>query len=63
MDGCHWVYRMPEFNFKRNGATSKTSATSDSKVDKKASPTKSNFSRNSGKYATMPTKRSSEPIR
>ena len=65
-DGCHWVYRMPEFNFKKNGVT-KPAADKDDK-DKKAtttttsSPTKSSFSRNVGKYATMPTKRSCEPI-
>lgn len=58
---------MPEFNFKKNGMT-KAAPEKDDK-DKKAtssststSPTKSNFSRNVGKYATMPTKRSCEPI-
>lgn len=57
---------MPEFNFKKN-TTGASKATE--KDDKKsnsssslASPTKSNFSRNSGKYATMPTKRSCDPV-
>jgi hypothetical protein len=64
-DGCHWVYRMPDFNFKKNGATK--TAEKDDKGKKstsasETSPTKSNFSRNVGKYATMPTRRSCEPI-
>jgi len=56
---------MPEFNFKKNGAASKTatSATTQSNEKKAVTPTKSNFTRNSGKYATLPTKRSTEPVK
>ena len=56
---------MPEFNFKKNGAASKTAtATTTQSNDKKTpTPTKANFTRNSGKYATLPTKRSTEPVK
>jgi hypothetical protein len=57
---------MPEFNFKRNSAAAAATATASAtvrpteKAEKKSDG--GNFSRNVGKYATMPTKRSCEPI-
>ena len=81
----HWVFRMPDFTYRKKSATStatttatttttpaanKAKATSspkseskgESTVEKSPSPSSSNFTRNSGKYATMPVKKSTQVV-
>ena len=54
---------MPEFNFKKSTVSKTIEKDDKEKKSNGSSPTKSNFVRNAaGKYATMPTKRSCEPI-
>lgn len=60
----HWVFRMPDFNYKKGGATipkSKSKEKVESKEENKSSSSTSPFKRNDAKYATMPAKSSTTP--
>ncbi len=65
----HWVFRMPDFAYKKKGgivkvSTSSTSSPTKSKKKEKTPPPSSSsssvFQRNSTKYATLPAKRTTE---